>query len=108
MAPRRWLPRDTRLPRPIHSWHHGAAGRCGGVYHLVGDRHWCDPAAGDHRQAFGALVAIFTEMLLLPVLMSYAGISPRGLREQEKRADSSWPIFRRLSAVVEPRAWRCR
>ena len=53
--------------------------------------------------SIGVFVAIFTKMFLLPVLMSYAGISPRGLREQEKRANSSWPIFRRLSAVVEPR-----
>ncbi|MGH8434212.1 MAG: efflux RND transporter permease subunit, partial [Pseudomonas sp.] len=37
------------------------------------------------------------------VLMSYVGVSPRGMQQQHKRSNSSWPIFRRVSAVVEPR-----
>ncbi|MFZ6048541.1 RND family transporter [Pseudomonas sp. CR3202] len=53
--------------------------------------------------SIGVFVAIFTKMFLLPVLMSYVGVSPRGLRQQRRRADSSWPVFRRLSRVVEPR-----
>ncbi len=53
--------------------------------------------------SIGVFVAIFTKMFLLPVLMSYAGISPRGMRQQQKRANSSWPIFRRVAAVVEPK-----
>lgn len=53
--------------------------------------------------SIGVFVAIFTKMFLLPVLMSYVGVSPRGLRQQQQRANSSWPIFRRVSAVVEPR-----
>ncbi len=53
--------------------------------------------------SIGVFVAIFTKMFLLPVLMSYAGISPRGMRQQQKRASSSWPIFRRVAAVVEPK-----
>lgn len=53
--------------------------------------------------SIGVFVAIFTKMFLLPVLMSYVGVSPRGLQQQRKRATSSWPIFRRVSAVVEPR-----
>ncbi|MGE7957306.1 efflux RND transporter permease subunit [Pseudomonas sp. NPDC089530] len=53
--------------------------------------------------SIGVFVAIFTKMFLLPVLMSYVGVSPRGIRQQHKRAESSWPVFRRLSAVVEPR-----
>lgn len=53
--------------------------------------------------SIGVFVAIFTKMFLLPVLMSYVGVSPRGMRQQQTRANSSWPIFRRLSAVVEPR-----
>ena len=53
--------------------------------------------------SIGVFVAIFTKMFLLPVLMSYAGISPRGMLQQQKRANSSWPIFRRVAAVVEPK-----
>ncbi|MNQ73956.1 Membrane protein YdfJ [compost metagenome] len=53
--------------------------------------------------SLGVFVAIFTKMFLLPVLMSHVGVSPRGLRQQQRRADSSWPVFRRLCAVVEPR-----
>jgi predicted RND superfamily exporter protein len=53
--------------------------------------------------SIGVFVAIFTKMFLLPVLMSYCGVSAKGLRQQQKRARSSWPVFRRLSAVVEPR-----
>ncbi|AIL61766.1 efflux RND transporter permease subunit [Pseudomonas alkylphenolica] len=53
--------------------------------------------------SIGVFVAIFTKMFLLPVLMSYVGVSPRGMAQQLKRANSSWPVFRRLSAVVEPR-----
>ncbi|VVQ20580.1 efflux RND transporter permease subunit [Pseudomonas fluorescens] len=53
--------------------------------------------------SIGVFVAIFTKMFLLPVLMSYVGVSPRGMRQQHKRAHSSWPIFRRVAAVVEPK-----
>ncbi|CAD5107458.1 efflux RND transporter permease subunit [Zestomonas carbonaria] len=53
--------------------------------------------------SIGVFVAIFTKMFLLPVLMSYVGVSPRGLRQQQRRDQSSWPVFRRLAAVVEPR-----
>ena len=53
--------------------------------------------------SIGVFVAIFTKMFLLPVLMSYAGVSARGMRQQQKRANSSWPVFRRLARVVEPR-----
>lgn len=50
--------------------------------------------------SIGVFVAIFTKMFLLPVLMSYVGISPRGMRQQHGRSNSSWPIFRRLSGVM--------
>ncbi|WP_271410949.1 efflux RND transporter permease subunit [Pseudomonas sp. Q1-7] len=53
--------------------------------------------------SIGVFVAIFTKMFLLPVLMSYVGVSPRGMAQQRKRANSSWPVFRRLARVVEPR-----
>ncbi|CAJ0571087.1 unnamed protein product, partial [Mesorhabditis spiculigera] len=54
----------------------------------------------------GVFVALFTKMFLLPVLMSYVGISRGGLRKQQARLNYSWPIFSRVSRVVEPRfAW---
>ncbi|MCW2271500.1 Membrane protein YdfJ [compost metagenome] len=53
--------------------------------------------------SIGVFVAIFTKMFLLPVLMSYVGVSPRGLRQQHKRSSSSWPLFRRVASIVEPR-----
>lgn len=53
--------------------------------------------------SIGVFVAIFTKMFLLPVLMSYVGVSARGMRQQQKRANSSWPVFRRLARVVQPR-----
>lgn len=53
--------------------------------------------------SIGVFVAIFTKMFLLPVLMSYVGVSPKGMAQQHKRANSSWPIFRRVARVVEPR-----
>lgn len=53
--------------------------------------------------SIGVFVALFTKMFLLPVLMSYVGVSPRGLRQQQKRNASSWPLWQRVSAVVEPR-----
>lgn len=53
--------------------------------------------------SLGVFVALFTKMFLLPVLMSYVGISPTGLKQQEKRNQSSWPIFRRVSNLVQPK-----
>jgi predicted RND superfamily exporter protein len=53
--------------------------------------------------SIGVFVAIFTKMFLLPVLMSYVGISPGGLAKQRKRLGYSWPIFSRVRRVVEPR-----
>ncbi|MFC6299395.1 MMPL family transporter [Pseudomonas sp. CCM 7893] len=50
--------------------------------------------------SIGVFVAIFTKMFLLPVLMSYVGISPRGLRQQRERSQSDWPVFRRLAGVM--------
>ncbi|MNL97214.1 MMPL family protein [compost metagenome] len=53
--------------------------------------------------SIGVFVAIFTKMFLLPVLMSYVGVSPRGLQQQLKRSRSSWPVFRRVASIVQPR-----
>ncbi len=53
--------------------------------------------------SIGVFVAIFTKMFLLPILMSYVGVSPAAIARQHARAKASWPVFRRLAAVVEPR-----
>ncbi|CAI8790470.1 RND transporter [Pseudomonas jessenii] len=53
--------------------------------------------------SIGVFVAIFTKMFLLPVLMSYVGVSPYAIARQHARTRASWPVFRRLAAVVEPR-----
>ncbi|MGE8336483.1 efflux RND transporter permease subunit [Pseudomonas laurylsulfatiphila] len=53
--------------------------------------------------SIGVFVALFTKMFLLPVLMSYVGVSPGGLARQKLRTDSTWPIFSRLVKVVRPR-----
>ncbi|MFJ2334005.1 efflux RND transporter permease subunit [Pseudomonas helleri] len=56
--------------------------------------------------SIGVFVALFTKMFLLPVLMSYVGVSPAGLRKQQRRTNDRWPVFTRLSRVCEPRfAW---
>lgn len=56
--------------------------------------------------SIGVFVALFTKMFLLPVLMSYVGVSPAGLRKQQRRMNHTWPLFTRLSRVCEPRfAW---
>lgn len=53
--------------------------------------------------SLGVFVALFTKMFLLPVLMSYVGVSKAGLAHQQKRNQSSWPTFRRISSLVQPR-----
>ncbi|MEB0039298.1 MULTISPECIES: MMPL family transporter [unclassified Pseudomonas] len=56
--------------------------------------------------SIGVFVALFTKMFLLPVLMSYVGVSPGGLRKQQQRLNYKWPVFTRLARVCEPRfAW---
>ncbi|SDW97558.1 efflux RND transporter permease subunit [Marinobacter mobilis] len=53
--------------------------------------------------SLGVFVALFTKMFLLPVLMSYVGVSKAGLAQQKKRNQSSWPTFRRISSLVKPK-----
>lgn len=53
--------------------------------------------------SLGVFVALFTKMFLLPVLMSYVGVSKAGLAQQEKRNQSSWPMFRRIANLVQPK-----
>lgn len=56
--------------------------------------------------SIGVGVIIFTKMFLLPVLMSYLGISEAGLKHQTRRMnrEPAWAHF--LSRIAEPRkAW---
>jgi predicted RND superfamily exporter protein len=56
--------------------------------------------------SIGVAVIILTKMFLLPVLMSYVGVSPSGLRRQERRAASSHRLAQAVSGFAEPkRAW---
>jgi predicted RND superfamily exporter protein len=54
--------------------------------------------------SIGVAVALLTKMFLLPVLMSYVGVSPRGLARQRLRDASPRLLWRGLSKVVRPRA----
>ncbi|MCU6497058.1 MMPL family transporter [Rugamonas sp. A1-17] len=54
----------------------------------------------------GVFVIIFTKMFLLPILMSYVGVSPACLRKQERKARSAHRVARALSRVTEPRVAR--
>ncbi|SFU38027.1 efflux RND transporter permease subunit [Pseudoduganella namucuonensis] len=54
----------------------------------------------------GVFVIILTKMFLLPVLMSYVGVSPACLRKQERKARSRHRVARALSRVTEPRIAR--
>ena len=53
--------------------------------------------------SIGVAVIILTKMLLLPVLMSYYGVSPSGLAHQARRAASPQRFWRALSRVAEPK-----
>jgi predicted RND superfamily exporter protein len=56
--------------------------------------------------SIGVAVIILTKMFLLPVLMSYVGVSPSGLRRQATRAASKHRLAHAISGFAEPkRAW---
>jgi predicted RND superfamily exporter protein len=57
--------------------------------------------------SIGVAVIIFTKMFLLPVLMSYLGVSPAGLRRQQQRQDSPqrWAQVVSTLAVPKRAAW---
>ena len=50
----------------------------------------------------GVAVIIFTKMFLLPVLMSYAGVSKACLRHQERKARSRHVVAHAISRFAEP------
>ena len=54
----------------------------------------------------GVGVIIFTKMFLLPILMSYLGISAAGLAHQSRRMNGDHAWARRVAGITEPRrAW---
>ncbi len=53
--------------------------------------------------SIGVFVIIFTKMFLLPILMSYAGLSPAGLRRAQQRHDSPHRLAQRIASLAEPR-----
>ncbi|VXB13089.1 RND family transporter [Massilia sp. 9I] len=54
----------------------------------------------------GVAVIIVTKMFLLPILMSYLGVSAAGLRHQQRRMQGSYAWAHWLARVAEPRnAW---
>jgi predicted RND superfamily exporter protein len=52
--------------------------------------------------SIGVAVIIFTKMLLLPVLMSYLGVSAASLRRREQQARSRHLLAHALSRLAEP------
>lgn len=56
--------------------------------------------------SIGVFVIIFTKMFLLPILMSYVGVSAGCLRHQERKSHSKNRIAHTLSRVAEPRVAR--
>ncbi|NKF25179.1 MMPL family transporter [Pseudomonas sp. BGM005] len=55
----------------------------------------------------GVAVIIFTKMFLLPVLMSYTGLSANGLKHALARSQGSHRLQRGLSRLTEPRVAAC-
>ena len=53
--------------------------------------------------SIGVAVIIFTKMFLLPILMSYAGVSPAAVRHQERKAKGKHVFWAAISRVTEPR-----
>lgn len=53
--------------------------------------------------SIGVFVIIFTKMFLLPILMSYAGLSPAGLRRAQRRHDSPHRLAQRIASLATPR-----
>ncbi|HEU0203178.1 MAG TPA: MMPL family transporter [Burkholderiaceae bacterium] len=52
--------------------------------------------------SIGVAVIIFTKMFLLPVLMSYLGVSPSGLRRQREREASPYRWAHAVSTLATP------
>jgi predicted RND superfamily exporter protein len=50
--------------------------------------------------SIGVAVALLTKMFLLPVLMSYVGVSPHGLALQQRRNSSKQSLWRLVSKIT--------
>ena len=53
--------------------------------------------------SIGVGVIILTKMFLLPVLMSYAGISPSAIRKQDRKAHSEHKMAHAFARLMEPK-----
>lgn len=53
--------------------------------------------------SIGVAVIILTKMFLLPVLMSYAGVTPAAIRRQDRKAHSPHQTAHTLSRLTEPK-----
>ncbi len=53
--------------------------------------------------SIGVAVIIFTKMFLLPILMSYAGMSPAGIAQAQRRHDGPHRLARRIASLAEPK-----
>lgn len=53
--------------------------------------------------SIGVAVIIFTKMFLLPILMSYAGVSRAAVRHQERKSTAQHRFWRAISQVTEPK-----
>jgi uncharacterized protein len=53
--------------------------------------------------SIGVFVIIFTKMFLLPLLMSYAGLSPSGLAQAQRRHASQHRLAQRVASLAEGR-----
>lgn len=53
--------------------------------------------------SIGVAVIILTKMFLLPVLMSYAGVTSAAIRRQDRRAHSKHQTARALARLTEPK-----
>ncbi|MBD8576917.1 RND family transporter [Pseudomonas syringae] len=52
--------------------------------------------------SIGVAVIVFTNLILLPVAISYVGISPRAVSRSKQDAVSEHPFWRRLSGFASP------
>ncbi len=80
--------RALHLPPPVPGRPDRAAGRRRGLCGAAVDRHPGDPRTGHWRPASGVAVLIFTNLILLPILLSYTGVSASAA-ERSLRAEAA-------------------
>jgi predicted RND superfamily exporter protein len=57
--------------------------------------------------SIGVAVIVFTNLILLPVAISYVGISKRAIERSKKDAHREHPFWRLLSNFASPKSRRC-